>query len=199
MANEFFKISSFRSSLNGGARPNLFEITMGAPTDVSDPGGVLAAGGEFKFLCRSGAIPAYTLGIIEVPFRGRRIKVPGDRTYADWTVTVFNDESQNMRSVFDNWMAYINDPDGANAIRSNSGDYRTTINVKHLGPSGESTRQYQLIDAFPTDVSAIDLSYDNFDTVQEFTVTFQYHYLTVGAGTVTPIESTAGSETEGVE
>ena len=117
MANEFFNINAFRSSLNGGAKPNLFKISLNAPSGVDDPEGLLNQGGNFSLLCRSAAIPSYSIGVIEVPFRGRRIKVPGDRTYAEWTVTVINDQNQGMRKVFDNWMAYINNPNGEEAIR----------------------------------------------------------------------------------
>jgi hypothetical protein len=68
-----------------------------------------------------------TLGVIEVPFRGRRIKVPGDRTFADWTVTVINDEDQAMRKAFSNWMNYINAVNGEDVLREDTGDYRCTI------------------------------------------------------------------------
>lgn len=180
MADLNFNINSFRSKLSSGARPNLFEVSLTAPSEVTDPEGLLGANGNFKFLCRSAAIPSMTLGIIEVPFRGRRIKIPGDRTFTDWTVTVINDEAQGMRAVFDNWMAYINNPDGTEAIRTSTGDYRCTVTINHLDGAGEISRQYQLFDAFPTDVSPIDLSYDNVDVIQEFTVTFQYHYMEAG-------------------
>jgi hypothetical protein len=189
-----FNINEFRSKLNGGAKPNLFEISLSLPTTISLEGeNPFGSEGNFKFLCRSGAIPSFTLGLIEVPFRGRRIKLPGDRTFADWTVTVLNDEEQNMRYAFDQWMALINNPDGEEAIREENSEYRCTINVKHLNGDGEVTRWYKLYDAFPTDVGAIDLSQDNTDVIQDFTVTFQYHYHEAGAdggepGTSSPSE-----------
>jgi len=186
MANEFFNITSFRESLNSGARPNLFRVSLSAPSGVDDPQGILSTTNKFSFLCRSAAIPAYSVGVIEVPFRGRRIKVPGDRTFAEWTVTVINDDQQGLRKVFDNWMKFINNPDGEEAIRtageqtSNEVDYRTTVDINHFRSDGTVSRNYKLYDAFPTDISAIDLSYDTTDAVQEFTVTFQYHYLDAG-------------------
>ena len=47
---------------------------------------------DFTFLCRSAGIPASTIGTVEVPFRGRVIKLPGDRTFESWTITVMADE-----------------------------------------------------------------------------------------------------------
>jgi hypothetical protein len=181
MANEFFNINAFRDNLNSGSKANLFQCEIKAlPSGVSDPENLIG-GGRFSFLCRSAAVPAYSLGIIEVPFRGRRIKIPGDRTYAEWTVTVLNDEKQGMRKVFDNWLAFINNPDGEEAIRNNNDEYRCTVVINHLRSDGTKSRVYNLIDAFPTDVSPIDLSYDTTDAIQEFTVTFQYHYLDAGS------------------
>jgi hypothetical protein len=183
---DFFSINKFRSNLNSGSRANLFKCKINAlNTAISDPSSLLASDGNFPFLCRSAAIPAYSLGIIEVPFRGRRIKIPGDRTYAEWTVTVLNDEKQGMRKVFDNWLAYINNPNAEEAIRTQTGEYRCTIVIDHLKGDGKISRTYKLIDAFPTDISPIDLSYDTTDAIQEFTVTFQYHFVEEGSETTT--------------
>jgi len=192
--NEFFSIDTFRKKLNGGSKANLFKIEI-RPDVVGGIAGVDLS--NLTILCKSGAIPAFTLGIIEVPFRGRRIKIPGDRTYADWTATFVNDDSQNIRKSFDNWMNNIINVDGENSLRDSTASYRCTIVVNQLRPDGTTARTYELYDAFPTDVSAIDLSYDTTDAVQEFTVTFQYHYLDVGgtsaAGTdaTTPPSGTA--------
>ena len=189
MATEFFNINTFREKLNGGSKANLFrmDIALGFTETGVDLD-------EFSVLCKSGAIPAFTLGVIEVPFRGRRIKIPGDRTYGDWTATFVNDGNQNIRKTFDNWLKSIVDPDGEEDLRSDSEDtYRSTITVNQLKADGTTARIYKLFDAFPTDVSAIDLSYDTTDAIQEFTVTFQYHYLDVGEGALDPVAGKASA------
>jgi hypothetical protein len=177
-ANEFFSIDTFREKLNGGSKANLFRMVIDLEESIT---GVDLT--NFSVLCKSGAIPAFTLGVIEVPFRGRRIKIPGDRTYGDWTATFVNDDSQNIRKSFDNWLNSIVNVDGEQALRDGTETYRSTITINQLRPDGTIARIYQLYDAFPTDVSAIDLSYDTTDAIQEFTVTFQYHYLDVGGTT----------------
>ena len=173
--NETFNINTFRQKLNGGSKANLFRMEI--IPEFTVPG---FDAKEVSILCKSGAIPAFTLGIIEVPFRGRRIKIPGDRTYADWTATFVNDDNQQTRKAFDSWMNTIVDVNGENSLRTGVGTYRCKIVVNQLRPDGNIARIYELYDAFPTDVSAIDLSYDTTDAVQEFTVTFQYHFLDVG-------------------
>ena len=177
MANEFFNINKFREKLGGGSKANLFRMDIIPEFSVSDIGFNQKT---TSILCKSGAIPAFTLGIIEVPFRGRRIKIPGDRTYGDWTATFVNDDQQNLRKSFDKWMNTIVDVNGEEALRTGVSTYRCRISINQLRPDGKISRTYDLYDAFPTDVSAIDLSYDTTDAVQEFTVTFQYHYLDVG-------------------
>ena len=167
-----FSITAFRSALAGGARPNLFKFSFGAL-----PSGVSLTGSDV--LVKAGAIPGYTLGVIEVPFRSRRIKVPGDRTFAEWTVTVINNESQSIRKGFEDWMSYITDNNFSNANLRRAGagiDYTTQITVEQLKDDNSTSKKTVLYHAFPTDVSTIDLSYDTTDAVEEFTVTFQYVY-----------------------
>jgi hypothetical protein len=186
MATEFFNIDTFREKLNGGSKANLFRMDIELNDDID---GVDLDAANFSVLCKSGAIPAFTLGVIEVPFRGRRIKIPGDRTYGDWTATFVNDDSQNIRKSFDNWLNSIVNVDGEQALRDGTETYRSTITINQLRPDGTIARIYQLYDAFPTDVSAIDLSYDTTDAIQEFTVTFQYHYLDVGSTSAAGVDA----------
>ena len=187
MATTDFNINTFRSKLNGGSKANLFRMDIALNDEIDD---VDLDAANFSVLCKSGAIPAFTLGVIEVPFRGRRIKIPGDRTYGDWTATFVNDDSQNIRKSFDNWLNSIVEADGEKDLGGGNDTYRSTITINQLKPDGTAARIYKLFDAFPTDVSAIDLSYDTTDAIQEFTVTFQYHYLDVGDGNAEPAAGT---------
>lgn len=168
-----FSISNFRQSLSGGSRANLFNISLGAtPSTVTLPNATL--------LCKSGAIPGFTIGQISVPFRGRTVKLPGDRTFADWTATFIVDPKMEIRKGFENWLKYIKDNDftTAGALRAGSGvDYTTIITIDHLRDDNTISKTYKLQDAFPTDVSQIDVSYDAADAIEEFTVTFQYTYV----------------------
>jgi hypothetical protein len=186
---DFFNISRFRAALAAGAKPNLFKVDLRLPTGVEDTGNAIAS--NFTVLCKSAAIPAMTVGVIEVPYRGRRIKLPGDRTYGDWTVTIVNDNKQTMRKAFDRWLAYINNPIATENIRTTQEiDYKVDIDIAHLKINGLVSRNYKLIDAFPTDVSAIDLSYDTTDAIQEFSVTFLYSHVEFGK-TASDIEQDA--------
>ena len=166
-----FSINTFRSALDGGARPNLFQFSLGAV-----PSGVTLT--DFTTMCKAGAIPAMTLGIIEVPFRGRRAKIPGDRSFGEWTATFINSADQSMRAGFETWLAYIATNDFTTSVISTKSaiDYKSTITINQLKDDGTVLKTYALQNAFPSDVSAIDLSYDTVDAIEEFTVTFQYSH-----------------------
>lgn len=166
-----FSISDFRTALAGGVHANLFKFSLGAV-----PPGVTLT--NFTTMCKAGAIPALTLGIIEVPFRGRRAKIPGDRSFGEWTATFINSADQSLRAGFENWTQYIasNDFTTSTISTKSSTDYKTVITVDQLKDDGTVLKSYAIQNAFPSDVSAIDLSYDTVDAIEEFTVTFQYSH-----------------------
>ncbi len=173
-------ISDFKSALiGGGARPNLFEVEL-----TTLPDGVTGWDAEtFRFMCKAASLPPQTIAAIDIPFRGRIFKVAGDRTIDPWSVTVINDENFLLRNAFENWTQQIADlSTNIGATRPES--YMTNADVYQLGrgstkssenSSGERNvvlKEYEFVDIFPTSVSAIDLSYDTGDTIEEFTVEF---------------------------
>ena len=184
-------ISDFKSALlGGGARPNLFEVEL---TTLPDAVTGWDADG-FRFLCKGAQLPPQTIASIDVPFRGRIFKVAGDRTIDPWTVTVINDEDFILRNAFENWTQQIADL-STNIGATNPESYMTNAKVFQLGrgsvkasenSSGAENvvlKEYEFVDIFPTSVSAIDLSYDTGDTIEEFTVEFQVQSLNLtGAG-----------------
>lgn len=169
-------ISQLKTNLNIGARPNLFEVGITLPTTLTNSTTIQ---GPVNLLCKGAAIPAYTLGVIEVPFRGERLKVPGDRTFADWTATFVVDSAHLIRDIFKQWTETIAPQFNADTTARGrvTDNYYEDIDIKHYDTQGNVVRYYKLYDAFPVDVSTIDLSSDSTDTLSEFTVTFQYHYL----------------------
>lgn len=171
-------LTSFITSIAQGVKPNMFEVNILWPEGIS---GVDKE--QVNLLCKSAALPASSLGTIEVPFRGRTIKIAGDRTFDTWSATFFNDKNMNTRSYFEKWLEQMNTHEANNAPlfllnESGSQAYAQRIIVKQLQKDqtqdGTSLRTYTLYYAFPTSVSQIDLAYDANDQIEEFTVEFQY-------------------------
>lgn len=185
-------ISQFKSALaGGGARPNLFEVEM-----ATLPAGVTGWDADnFRYMCKAANLPAQNIGSIDVPFRGRTFKVAGDRTIDTWTVTIINDEGFALRKAFEQWSELIAKLD-TNIGATSPDAYMVNAKVFQLGrgasPSSTGNdgnanavlAEYEFIDIFPTSVSAIDLSYDSSDAIEEFTVEFQVQsFNIVSAGT----------------
>ena len=188
-------LSDFKSRLEGGgARPNLFEVTLpsfpGAAKDFWAEG-ENESNTKFSFLCKAAQLPASTVASVPVAFRGRELKVAGERTFDPWTVTIINDEDFGLRTSFEAWMNKLSKLNDATGV-TNPGSYMTNAYVKQLGrgkkkfadenTGGESSvlRTYKFYDIWPSNVSAIELSYETTNTVEEFTVEFQVQYFTIG-------------------
>ena len=179
-------ITDFRAKLGGGgARPNLFEINLG------NFGGDGTTGdwntnieSEFRFMCKASSMPTQTIGSVDVPFRGRILKVAGDRTFEPWSVTVINDEDFKVRKGFEAWTEKINAlATGVGEVDPNS--YMGNGTVKQLSRSatvaGDDSAQrvlheYKVQEIWPSEIGSIDLSYETSDAIEEFTVTFQIQY-----------------------
>lgn len=167
-------IDDFKSKLTGGgARSNLFRATVTYP-------GYAAGDVELtSFMCKSAQLPASTIEAIDVPFRGRNLKIAGDRTFEPWSITIINDTSFSIRNAFERWM------NGMNAHTDNSGltnptDYKADMIVEQLDKSGVAVKRYDFKGAFPSSVGVIDVSYDTENEIEEFEVEIQYDYWTSG-------------------
>ena len=198
-------ITAFKSKLSGGgARPNLFEVEL--PSFPEAAGGNTWRTGDnqeadtFKFLCKAATLPASNITPVEIPFRGRILKVAGDRTFETWSTTIINDENFLIRNAFETWMQGISKNSNATGA-SNPSAYMTYALVHQLGRGADQGRSstgasaavdgsaiaplktYTFFDIFPTTISAIDLSYENTDAIEEYSVEFQVQYWEPGAYT----------------
>tara|TARA_Y100000401_G_scaffold114247_1_gene116038 strand:+ start:181 stop:774 length:594 start_codon:yes stop_codon:yes gene_type:complete len=180
-------ISDFKSRLSGGgARPNLFEVELAFPNAVGIENDVLQ---KSRFLVKAAALPASTIAPIDVPFRGRILKIAGDRTFETWTITVLNDTDFSIRSAFEKWMNVINKMSDATGLVDPEA-YQKDATVKQLDRDGSVLRSYKFWDIFPTNISTIDLSYETTDTLEEFTVELQVQWWEAYKGT----SASAGGE-----
>jgi hypothetical protein len=173
-----FNISTFktRGLTLGGARPALFEVYLGIPDGVAADA---ESADKFRFTCRAAQLPAATISAIDVGYFGRKIKVAGDRTFADWTVTVMNDEDFIVRAMFEKWSNSLNRLESNVrdiAYSENENDYKAQMNVIQYGKDGSIVRAYDIVGAFPTSVDAITLDWDTQNQIETFQVTFAYDY-----------------------
>lgn len=165
-------ISGFVSAFaGGGVRTNLFKVSGVIPGAVNG----VATSRAISFLCKSAQIPASSLGQIEIPYRGRRIKIPGDRTFADWSIIIISDANLNLRSAFEFWSAQFNTHVG-NVTTNDFMSLMVPWSVTQLLRDGSPLRTYEFQGCFPSEVGAIELGYENNDSIAEFPVTLQYSW-----------------------
>lgn len=164
------RVDDFKAKLKGGgARPNLFRATVNFPA---------YAGGDVEitsFLCKAAQLPASIMAVIEVPFRGRQLKLAGDRTFEPWTVTILNDTDFGTRNAMEKWMNGMNGH-SANTGITNPVAYQADLIVEQLDKDGSILKTYNFRGCFPTNVAAIDVSYESNDAIEEYTVEFQVQY-----------------------
>jgi len=195
-------IGQFLQSVGQGVKPNMFQVEFDFPSQLN---GTLGNSKDItNLLCKSAALPGSALGTIEVPFRGRTVKIAGDRTFDSWNPTFIVDKNMETRAAMETWMENINGHAGntASLLEPNSSSgYTTQLLVHQLEkgassasgdgtpPSSKIIRTYKLWYAFPTSVSTIDLAYDSNDQIEEFSVEFQYSYwTTVGTNATSPFQ-----------
>ena len=167
-------VDEFKSRLTGGgARGNLFQITL------ANPRGGLGVELDIdfaSFMCEGGQLPASTVGTIEIPFRGRQLKVAGDRVFDPWSVTVINDTEFKVRDQMEVWMNAIANHADAGGVQ-NPELYFADLKVEQFDRDERVIKTYTFKDAWPSAVSAIELSYAD-DQIERFTIEWQYQYWT---------------------
>jgi hypothetical protein len=168
-------LDRFTGGFSGGARPNLFEVEI-----VNAPIMDTSVSKAMKILCQGASLPAATFGEIIVPYMGRQLKIPGNRTYDTWDLTIINDEDFRIRKHFHQWQEGMNDP------RSNKNrfDDKTSFGqfrVNQLNGSGKVIQRYNIHNAWPSVVSDIELNWESNDALETFTVTLNFSHWTMNA------------------
>ena len=155
--------------VGGGARPNLFKVTMAFPSYVT------ADVSLASYMCKAATLPAGAIAAIAVPFRGRNLQVAGDRTFDPWSITVINDTDFNVRNSFEQWMNGINQHQENTGLTQPS-SYMADMIVEQLDKDGTSKKTYNIRGTFPTNLGAIEVSYEQENVIEEFTVELQVQY-----------------------
>ncbi len=173
-------ISDFKAQLTGGgARANQFRVELSFPSFVT-LGAV--AGVQAQFLCNAAQLPASTIEPISILYRGRPVNFAGERTFAPWTIAVYNDTNFNIRNALEQWSNGIQN-NGATTGITNPSNYQVDLSVHQLDRNGATVKTYKFVDAFPTEVGDIALGYDQGNAIETFNVTFMYNYWTSNTST----------------
>ena len=190
---KFTSIDDFRGKFTELARPNLFQVKLYKPNNATTPleplqnaGGTLTDDPNTKegstiqeqstFLVKASSFPASTIGVVEVPFRGRQLKIAGDRTYEPWSVTVLNDEGFTIRKQLEVWAQTMQEYRFNGSSSKSLDDYMGDATVEQLARNGNPIKEVQMHGIWPSNISALDLDWGTNDTPEEYTVEFQVQF-----------------------
>ena len=175
-------LSDFKAQMiGGGARANQFRVDLSFPNFVT--AGTLV-GINAQFMCKSAQLPQSTIDNTPVFYRGRQVNFAGERTFAPWTVSVYNDTTFAVRNALERWSDGIMNHTATNG-RTNPGDYQVDLLVTQLDRNGAAIKSYTFRDAYPTVISPIQLDYETNNVIEMFDVEWTYNYWTsntTGAG-----------------
>ena len=169
-----FNISTFQAALGDqGARPNLFEMTLTLPSITG------LVNTNFTKLCKTAQLPGSTIGVVEVQYFGRPVKMPGNRTFENLTTTIINDEDFVLRHSMEAWMAFLNahENNTTNVAGGTALNYTGTLSIQQYSRDGGApTDPYVFNKCWPVNVAPIDLDWGTNDTIEEFTVEWAYDW-----------------------
>jgi len=160
----------------GGARPNHYLVRFNFPVGIEE-----GSGDKKSYLCKAASLPESTIGIVNVPFMGRSVKVAGDKEFADWTVTMLTDTDFDGRRSFEKWMSLLNGHLTNISLVNNPLLYYANLSVDILSRDSSVIYTVNMVGCFPTNVGEVSLGYDNNDSIAEYTVTFAVNYWTSDA------------------
>jgi hypothetical protein len=170
-----FNVSDFRSRLSrDGARPSLFSVNISSPRGITS----LLDADKLSFLCKASSLPASTVGEKVISYFGHDVHFAGNRTFEDWTVTVYNDEDFSIRNSFESWMNAIDKHSGAgrDGIGVSPSEYVTDATVTQYGKQGDTLKEYKFKNLWPSSIAAITVDWDTKDDIETFDVTFKYDW-----------------------
>ena len=159
------RLESFRGAVKDGARPNRFLLTINSPSGNSD---------VITYLVKSAVLPGRTIGDVEMNWQGMKVKVAGDPTFNDFSVTFINDYAFEAKNMIEAWLELIAKMDTNE--RTDQTEYKKDLKMQQLGRKGEVIKTYWLIGAYPGDMADVDMSMESNDTISDFSVTFKYDY-----------------------
>jgi hypothetical protein len=163
-------IENFVSNFQGGARPNRFRVILTWPAAVGTPNV------RDEIVIQAAGLPASTIGIVQVPYMGRTIPIPGDPTFEDWNITVVNDRSFSHRNAFERWHELMIGRETNVQTPASFKDLLVNADVFQLDRDDKILKSYKFYHMFPTLVSQIDVDYNNNDQLELFNVTFSFAY-----------------------
>lgn len=177
-----FNVQEFKAALgNGGARPNQFMVNIFPPPVLGFP-----APQQISMLVSSASLPSQMIGQAIVHYRGREVKMAGDRTFAPWTTTFINDTGLIARQLVEVWMQAMESRMLKTGFTTPD-TYYGQLEASQMDRNGGVIRTYTFTDVMPIDISEVPLDYAANDQVSSFQCTWAYQQFLIVGGVDDPV------------
>jgi len=159
-------LTNFISGFKNPAKTNMYKLVF-----RGENGAIIPSGLDIR--AKGAQLPTAEMGIMEIPYKGRKVKIPAERSFSEWTVTVMETNDMNVRRSFEKWMSVM---DAEDEIKRNTAALSTIDVILLKGDNATPSITYTLYGAFPSSLASVDLSFDEQTAPLEYSVTFQYSY-----------------------
>lgn len=173
-----FSVSDFRSNVKI-VRPNLFKAEIYLPSIITG-----YDTNKFKFRCEATELPGRTIATTDSQSYGPTTKYAYEVTYNDINLQIIASEDMAERKMFEQWMDKIVTPSN-NGVGSSGGlikyyeSYAAgTLKISQLKDDGKAISTYTLNNAYPIQMSPMNLTWEESNSYQRFSVTMTYRYHT---------------------
>lgn len=166
-------IFDFAAQLNSSARPNQFRVHIIFPSSLVTNSNSVKQ--QATFLTHQAQIPSYNTEDCPVYYRGRLIHEAGEKTYEQWSCTIYNSADFAIRTALEQWVSAIHDPEVVRGI-TDARLFKSNILIEQLDRNDATLRVYKLVGAFPNTTGTIELDYSQGSQIESMTVSFLYDY-----------------------
>lgn len=161
-----------------GVKANRFKIIGGLPPALKLNSNDLNE--SLEIYCKATQFPGAAVGVVDLNYRGRVVKFPAERAFADWPIQIYSStqSKKDLRSIFQKWINYINDPNHTHMnYKAYAGEWIVYYDDMNFTDSTSNyVKSATLINVFPVEITPIELSNDTTDVFAEFTVTLTFDY-----------------------
>jgi hypothetical protein len=172
------------SALGDGARATKFDCDIFFTNSSLFP-----SSDAMRTLVKTATFPGKSHDIVDFKFKGRSIPLKGQVKYNQtWTCTFYLTEDHKLKNAFGVWLEALDQqhnytpdvsltPGLSETQKAHSNSYTTNIMLLQRNfDNSQITAEYNLFNAFPTEISNIEYSAESVGQIQEFTVTFAYSF-----------------------
>lgn len=164
-------INQFKSSFKTDvARNSRFDVMIPVPLTLIQYRNMSE---KLSFRCEIAGLPSRTLSTLNQQIYGPSEKFPYQSSYGDLTLSFIVSDDMSEKLFFDAWLELINPSTNYNFKYKN--DYTTQIAINQYDLEGKKSYSVDLVDAFPIDVSQMDLDWSS-EGFHKLNVVMSYSY-----------------------